>query len=202
MKTYRIIAIALFLGLTSQAVLAQQWTKASAKKWVKTREWANGSKVKLNQSADAVEFAMQYHTNKAWWDKAIAFLNDPKIDTLKSGKYVIDGDNVFAMITDGPTKPVDSVKWESHRNYIDLHYVVRDKERIGAAPVSSATVTRPYDASRDAANYTVEGKYYTASPGEFFLFFPTDAHRPGIKADGYNTDRKLVIKIRYTVVKQ
>jgi len=202
MKAYRILIIAFFLGLTSSVVFAQQWAKTTAGKWVKSREWAKGSKLRLNPSVNAVEFAEQYHASKAWWDKAFTFLNDPKTDTLKPGKYVIDGDNVFAMITEGPTKLIDSVKWESHRNYIDLHYVIRGKERIGVAPISSATVTRPYDASRDAANYMIDGKYYTASSGEFFLFFPTDVHRPGIKATGYDTDRKLVIKIRYTAVKQ
>jgi len=200
MKTYRIVIVALLLELVTSSAFSQQWTAASAKKWVKSREWANGSKIRLSSSANAVEFAKQYHANKAWWDKAFAFLNTPGIDTLKPGKYLIDGDNVFAMITEGPTKLMDSVRWESHRNYIDLHYVVRGKEQIGAALVSSATVTRPYDASRDAANYTIDGKYYTASPDEFFLFFPSDAHRPGIKADGYATDRKLVIKIRYVTI--
>jgi biofilm protein TabA len=200
MKTSRLIILSLFLELTTSAAFAQQWNAASAKKWVKSREWANGSKIKLNSSADPVEFAKQYHANKAWWDKALAFLNDPKIDTLKPGKYVIDGDNIFAMITDGATKQKDSVRWESHRNYIDLHYVIRGKEQIGAAQVASATVTKPYNASGDAANYTVDGKYYAAIPGEFFLFFPSDAHRPGIRARGFDADKKLVIKIRYTPV--
>jgi len=198
MKTSRLIILSLFLALATSAAFAQQWNAASAKKWVKSREWANGSTIKLSSPADVVEFAKQYHANKAWWDKAFAFLNDPKIDTLKPGKYLIDGDNVFAMITDGPTRLIDSVRWESHRNYIDLHYVIRGREQIGAAPVASATVTKPYDASRDAANYTVGGKYYPAAPGEFFLFFPSDAHRPGIKTTGFDADKKLVIKIRYT----
>lgn len=200
MKTCRIALIVFFLSLMSSGVFAQRWTSAAAKDWVRNRDWANGSKIKLNPSANKIEFAEQYHLNKAWWNKAFAFLNDPKIDTLKPGKYPLDGDNVFAIITDGPTKPIDSVRWESHRNYIDLHYVISGKEQIGAAPVSSATITVPYDAPRDAANYSVDGKYYVASPGEFFLFFPSDAHRPGIRADGYNTDRKLVIKIRYTPI--
>jgi len=200
MKTFRSVILVCLFIVAAHIAFAQQWTTSSAKKWVKSREWANGSKVKLSPTADELEFARQYHANKAWWDKAFAFLSDPKIDTLKPGKYVIDGDNVFAMITDGPTKQIDSVRWESHRNYIDLHYVIRGRERIGAAPVSSATVTKPYDASRDAANYTVDGKYYVASPDEFFLFFPSDAHRPGIKARGIDTDKKLVIKIRYTTL--
>jgi biofilm protein TabA len=200
MKNLRIVTFMLLLGFITSSAFAQQWTASAAKKWVKKGEWANGSKIKLSPTADELEFARQYHANKVWWDKAFAFLNDPKTDTLKPGKYIIDGDNVFAMITEGPTKQIDSVRWESHRNYIDLHYVIRGKEQIGAAPVSSATVTKPYDASHDAANYSVDGKYYPASPGEFFLFFPSDAHRPGIKAGGIDTDKKLVIKIRYTTL--
>ncbi|MBS1529563.1 MAG: YhcH/YjgK/YiaL family protein [Bacteroidetes bacterium] len=200
MKTYRIVIALLFLSAISFGAFAQQWTASAARKWVKSREWANGSKIRLSPSADELEFARQYHANKAWWDKAFVFLNDPKLDTLKAGRYALDGDNVFAIITDGPTKPIDSVRWESHGNYIDLQYVILGRERIGRARVSAATVTRPYDASRDAANYSVDGKYYLASPGEFFLFFPSDAHRPGIKAEGYSTDRKLVIKIRYAPV--
>jgi biofilm protein TabA len=138
MKTSRLIILTFFLGLATSAAFAQQWDAASARKWVKSREWANGSKIKLSPSANAVEFARQYHANKARWDKAFAFLNDQKIDTLKPGKYLIDGDNVFAMITEGPTKPIDSVRWESHRNYIDLHYVIRGKEQIGVAQLSGS----------------------------------------------------------------
>lgn len=197
MKTGRFTSAVLLFLVTANLCIAQQWTPASAKKWVKSREWANGSDVKLSPSVNDVEFAKQYHTNKAMWDKAIAFLNDKKLDTLKPGKYLIDGDNVYAMITEGPTKDFDKSAWESHRNYIDLHYVIKGKEKIGAAPVASATVIVPYDAAKDIANYTAEGKFYDAVPGEFFLFFPIDAHRPGIKADGIDSDKKLVIKIKY-----
>jgi biofilm protein TabA len=197
MKTGRFTSAILLFLITANLCIAQQWTPASAKKWVKSREWANGSDIKLSPSVNDVEFAKQYHANKAIWDKAIAFLNDKKLDTLKPGKYLIDGDNVYAMITEGPTKDFDKSAWESHRNYIDLHNVIRGKEKIGAAPVASATVILPYDAAKDIANYTAEGKFYDAVPGEFFLFFPTDAHRPGIKADGIDSDKKLVIKIKY-----
>jgi len=177
---------------------AAQWTAKTAEKWVKSKEWAHGSKIKVHPSINLVEFAKQYHTNKALWDKAIAFLNDKKLDTLKSGKYTIDGINVYATITEGPSKEFAQSAWESHRNYIDLQYVIRGKEKIGVTPVSSATVIKPYDETKDIANYNAEGKYYIATPEEFFLFFPVDAHRPNIKIDGYDIVKKLVIKIKYT----
>ena len=77
MKTFRIVILILLVGFITSSAFAQQWTASLAKKWVKNRESANGSKIKLSSSADEVEFARQYHANKAWWDKAFAFLNDP-----------------------------------------------------------------------------------------------------------------------------
>ena len=140
----------------------------------------------------------KYHTNKKYWDKAFAFLNDHKLDTLRAGRYNIDGDHVFAIITEAPTKDTAQVAWESHRKYIDLHYVIRGREKIGIEPVKSAKVVKPYDNTKDAANYSAGGQYFIAGSDEFFLFFPGDAHRPGIKTDGYDSDKKLVIKISYT----
>jgi biofilm protein TabA len=76
--------------------------------------------------------------------------------------------------------------------------VISGKEKIGVASPRSLTVIKPYEASRDAANYSGNGKLYDAIPGTFFLFFPSEAHCPNI-ADGDKTaDKKIVIKIRYT----
>ena len=197
MKSFRYFMAIVLIILINKTSFGQQWTAASAKNWAKNREWANGTKAKLSSSVDYLEFAKQYNANKQGWDKALAFLNDPKLDTLKPGKYVIDGENVYAMITEAPSKEFEQSAWESHRKYIDLHYLIRGQEKIGVAPVTSATVTKPYDETRDAANYSAEGKYYIAAPGEFFLFFPSDAHRPNIKVEGYDTVKKLVIKIKF-----
>jgi len=45
-------------------------------------------------------------------------------------------------------------------------------------------------------NYQGEGTYYTAGQDEFFLFFPNNAHRPTIKAEGFDSSKKIVIKIK------
>ncbi len=105
--------------------------------------------------------------------------------------------NVYATITENPTKDADSTKWESHRNYIDLQSVISGEEKIGVAPVTNLTVTMPYDVTKDLANYSGEGTFYTAVPGTFFLFFPQDAHRPNVTTGGNKPDKKIVIKIRY-----
>jgi YhcH/YjgK/YiaL family protein len=194
---FPIVAIAIVFTFAGK-VSAQTDSLKMAQDWLKSKVWAKGLNIDVYSDINALEFYRQYHKDKAMWDKAFAYLADAhKLDTLKAGMYPIDGKNVYASITEGPEKTEETARWESHRKYIDLQYVIRGKEKIGVAQVSTAIVINPYDDARDAANYTANGKYYIATPVVFYLFFPSDAHKPNIHVDGYDTVKKIVIKIRY-----
>ncbi|HEY8690674.1 MAG TPA: YhcH/YjgK/YiaL family protein [Chitinophagaceae bacterium] len=186
-----------FLFITVVAQGTNEWTKKKAKKWIKEGEWLGGLELKPHQTVDAQEFARQYHANKAYWDKAFAFLKNNDLNKIAKGKYPIDGDNVFASVTTDSSKDFDKTNWESHRKYIDLQYVIEGEEKIGVASVLNATVTREYDEKRDAANYSIDGKLYSATPGTFFIFLPSDAHRPNITPGGNKVVKKIVIKVKY-----
>jgi biofilm protein TabA len=201
LSVYKKVVFLFILISVTGVVLAQDtvknlWTEKSASQWLRKNEWKGGLKLKVYSQVSKVEFAKQYHNNKSAWDKAFAFMRDSDLTKLKPGKYVIDGDNVYASITEAPEKEFEHTAWESHRKYTDLQYVIMGKEKIGVAPVSAATVIKPYNEAGDGASYTADGKYYIAEPCTFYLFFPEDAHRPGIKVDSYDVVKKLVIKIK------
>lgn len=167
-----------------------------AVKWFKSGAWKNGLVLDADKSTDAAEFAKQYKANQAWWDEAFAFMKNQNLETIKPGKYPIDGQNVYATVTEAPDKDFEKTNWESHRKYNDIQYIIKGKEKIGVASLQTATVTKPYDATSDVANYTSEGDYHIAAPGTFFIFFPQNLHRPSIKVDGYDVVKKLVVKVR------
>ena len=180
-----------------QHILAQSATsKKQNQKWFKKQEWLGGLKLQPHSTVNVKEFARQYHGNKKYWDEAFAFLKNNDLTKLTPGKYPIDGDNVYASVTDDPTKDYGQSKWESHRKYIDLQYVISGEEKIGVAPVADVKVTEPYNAEKDIAHYSGPGKLYLARPGTFFIFFPGTAHRPNITTGGNKPDQKIVIKIR------
>jgi biofilm protein TabA len=164
-------------------------------KWFKQKEYLNGLKAQPHESVNKVEFARQYNANKELWDAAFAYLKNTNLQTLPVGKYTIVPDKVTVSVTEDSTKNFDKTNWESHRKMVDIQYIVRGEEKMGVAPVSTAKVIRPYDEKRDAANYEVEGKYYVSTPDKFFIFFPTDAHRPNITTGGNLPDKKIVIKV-------
>lgn len=189
-----------FLLLIFSAIIinvdAQSTTsKKENEKWFKQKEWLGGLKLQPHSSVDVQEFARQYRANKKYWDEAFAFLNQD-LSKLAPGKYPIDGDNVYASVTEDPTKDDDKTVWESHRKYIDLQYVISGEEKIGVSPVADVKIIEPYDEKKDAAHYSGSGKIYEAKPGTFFLFFPGTAHRPNITTGGNKSDKKIVIKIK------
>lgn len=200
-KIYRLwIAVIVIAGLTiniaASAQLNNTWTKKEAKKWYYQYQWQNGLQLKPENTIDKLEFAKQYHAHKTWWDKAFAFMKEPNNAELKPGIYPIDGENVFAKITEIPSKTFEDPKWENHQNYADIQYVISGQEQIGIGSLSKSTMIVPYNKQKDITFYNGKGKYYIAKPGTFFIFFTHQTHRPSIKVAGYEVVKKIVIKVR------
>lgn len=191
-----LLAAAIF-GAATLGASAQNMTKAQADKWFASKTYLSGLKIVPSDATNKEIFARQYALNKAQWDAAFAYLKNTNLDTIAPGKYPIPGTDLFASITYSPTKDFDKTLWESHRKVIDLQYVIQGAEKISTIPVDQAKVTVPYDDAKDVARYEADGTVYTAVPGTFYLFFPQDAHRPSIKVDGVDKDKKIVIKIKY-----
>jgi biofilm protein TabA len=199
MKQFFLVAIVLFsFGLSTLSAQSNtsDWPAHKVKKWFKKKKWLNGLSITPHSAIDKQKFAKQYQLNQVEWDKAFAYLKNTDLKSLTNGRHVIDGDNVYAIVTEAPLKDYDKTVFESHRKYIDLQYVITGEENMSKAPVTSVTVSKPYDEAADIAYYTGEGKIYTVPAESFILFFPTEAHRPNITPGGNKVVKKIVIKIK------
>ena len=115
-------------------------------------------------------------------------------DGFEPGRDSLRGDAVFALKQAYISKPRESGVWESHRRYTDIQFIVMGEEQIGYAPVSSLEISRPYDAKDDCALYRGSGQFFSLFPGWFAIFFPADAHMPGLAVAEPAKVRKIVIK--------
>jgi len=184
------------LGISAQSDSA--WTKGKAERWFNQGNWLNGLKLQPHTVTDKLEFAKYYYANKESWDKAIAFMRDHCNDSIKIGKYVIDGENVFADVTDNPSSELKDAKWHSHRQYCDIIYVIKGKEKTGIASIQGAPIISPFTGKGDSQFYNQEmnGKYYVSNPDTFFILLPPDVHRPFIKVEGCSYVKRIRIKIK------
>ncbi len=150
-------------------------------------------------SINKKELAIRYHQHKDRWDKAFAYLkNTTHLLTLQTGKHLIDGENVFALVSEYSSKNPEDTRFEAHKLYTDVQYIISGKELIGRTDFANTTaVITPYDAAKDIAFFQVkDSQNYTATPGTFFIFFPNDAHRPSMR-DGESVKvKKVVVKVR------
>ena len=173
--------------------------KESVSKWYKSQIWLKEVQLNPHKSIDKEELARQYCSNPNWWNKAFEFLASNDLESLEPGKYVIDEGNVTAFVSEGPPKNIEEIKWETHQNFNDLQYIVKGKAGMGVASLTNSKFqsTEVYDSKKDVANYSVEdGNFYKAKPGTFFIFSPVDIHRPAFKLNGYDSIKKILIKVR------
>ena len=182
-------------GLAQNPANANNWSNEDTDNWYNNKQWLGGLQANPLQAIDKIEFARQYHMNKILWDKAFAFLKHTDLSTIAPGKYPIDGENVFATVTE--YAPSDKSKWEAHKKYIDLQYIISGKETMGKVPLSETTVIQEYNDAKDVSFFeTKVGNYYVVNPGSFLIFFTTEAHRPGLKTEDCDKVKKIVIKIK------
>ena len=173
------------------------WTAEHLNEWFERLEWLNGAPFTPHDSINRREFAAQFHARQSRWSQAFAFLRDTDLKALPAGEYPIDGADVFAIVAEAAKKDFAATKWESHRRYQDIQMVIAGEEGMGIAAVAALAVTEPYDAAKDVAFYTGEGEIHRAVPNTFFIFFPSDGHRPDIKIGNIETDKKIVVKVKF-----
>ncbi len=112
------------------------------------------------------------------------------------GKYAIEGDRVFAMVQSYTTSPASQRKYEAHKKYIDLQYIVTGEELIYHLPAGLLTVTEPYKEEKDVLKATgADDQALVMRPGDFSILFPHDGHKPNCSHGKDQAVKKVVLKI-------
>jgi biofilm protein TabA len=132
-------------------------------------------------------------------DKAIDFLKNCPADQ-PNGTVEIDGEDVFAIVQSYETKQQkEAPRFESHRKYIDVQYLLSGRELMGWAPLESVTVTEPYDDDKDILFGTApanQSAFISFTAGQAIILLPTDAHAPGLTKGAPRPVKKIVVKVR------
>ena len=128
--------------------------------------------------------------------KALEFLQSTDFGSCAPGRMDLDGERLFALVQDYQTKARETAQWEAHRRYIDVQYVVAGCEIMGWSPIDRLKEQQPYDPQTDCEMLRGAGDFFMMPAGMFAVFFPKEAHMPGLSHNAPAAVRKVVVKVQ------
>jgi YhcH/YjgK/YiaL family protein len=113
------------------------------------------------------------------------------------GRHAIEGEKLFALVQSYTTAPAAEKRFETHRKYIDIQYIVSGEEALLHAPAEGLEVSVPYDAEKEAMFYRdpAISSATALRAGEFTIYFPNDAHKGACALHAPVAVRKIVLKV-------
>lgn len=132
-------------------------------------------------------------------EKGLAYLASARVQDLPDGRYEVDGERVYALVQSYQTLPEDeNAKYEAHRRYIDIQYIVSGVEGMGWAPLEQMQVNKEYSPEKDillGACPISRATLVQVNAGEAAVFFPGDAHAPKLACGAPGPVKKIVVKV-------
>ncbi len=145
---------------------------------------------------DKLENAANYFDCVPGFERFMEFYNDNDLETMPACKIKLDGDDLIININDFKGKAEADCRMEAHKEYLDIQIPLTDDEVMGwKAAVDCNDVTSEYNEQKDVEFYgDAATAKFCVPAGHFAVFFPEDAHQPGI-APGKEY-RKIIVKAK------
>lgn len=133
--------------------------------------------------------------------QALAFLAQTDFQHFVPGNIDLIPGRLFCLLQAMDSVPFEASRPESHRQFIDIQYLISGHERTGVSRAESGrhTVVEDRTPQQDILFWQVEDEetQVALTPGMFAIFFPEDIHRPCCHPQGGGAGplRKAVVKI-------
>ena len=145
---------------------------------------------------DHIKNKRLYECAHPLFSQAFAFVEEYLKEKKPVGKYEILGDSLFAMVQAYDSKA--EAKMEVHDKYIDLQFIVSGEEKMLWARREELAVITPFPEGKDTEILEEGNRPATLilHAGEFAIFYPNDAHKPGLAVNTPTPVEKIVVKIK------
>lgn len=146
---------------------------------------------------DSILNAKEYYNLGERFQRGFEFLLNNDLSMFENGKYEIDGENIFVSVQDYNTKLLSEGKFEAHKKYADIQFIIKGQERLGCTDVKYLTPLADYDKASDITFFEPLGDYdfICAKENDFVIFMPEDAHMPCIAINEPKYVKKAVVKV-------
>ena len=128
-------------------------------------------------------------------EMAFDFLENINADEFTEGKTEIIGNHLFANGMVRETKDFAEYIWESHKKYLDIHFLVEGEERIFYGPEDKMTEVIPYNNDKEITVFEGNGTEVYYPQNGFIIFLPGEIHKALVHTSMPEAVKKVVIKL-------
>jgi len=118
------------------------------------------------------------------------------------GRYELQGDDIFMNVMTFSTQPPEQKKAELHEQYIDIQLLLAGEERIlyGVAGSARQCEERHVEDDYQLCSAIEEMQRLDLKPGMYAVFMPGEPHKPGCVVKESEEIKKVVVKVRATLL--
>ncbi|ALB61468.1 Protein YjgK, linked to biofilm formation [Cronobacter condimenti 1330] len=113
------------------------------------------------------------------------------------GKYDLDGNRLFFLLSEDMTEPFEKRRAEYHARYLDIQIVLAGREGMTFSTQPAGAPETDWLADKDIA-FLPEGaqeKTVVLEEGDFVIFWPGEVHKPLCAVGEPDKVRKVVVKM-------
>ena len=135
--------------------------------------------------------------------ETIEYLKGVDFSKLELGKHQIKGDDIFFNLDEYKSFPKEERIVEAHKEYVDIQFLLEGYEKIGYSCFNPENKIKvEYDSKKDLLVYEEMKNEFNLilTPGVFAIFFTEEPHRPCCIHGESVKVRKVVVKIRKSMI--
>ena len=114
---------------------------------------------------------------------------------ITAGKYKVDGDNLYYLVSDGLCQSEENASWEAHEKYTDIHLILEGSEWFSYSPRESLLPVSE-DKAIDKIFLSGEGFPFLLKKGMFVICDTQDAHKANYYREEKLVCNRVCIKIK------
>lgn len=127
--------------------------------------------------------------------KCFEYAKTHDLSNYDKGSYEIEGQNLFVNIVEYETTTPEKRFWEAHRNYLDIHLMLKGAEQIDINFIDNMKQKEfiekddflPLEGDKNCCVYLNEG--------DFLICYPNDAHRTAVAIGEPCIIKKAIFKV-------
>lgn len=116
--------------------------------------------------------------------------------SYEKGSHPIDKDELFVNIVEYETTTPENRFWEAHRQYLDLHFMLRGPEQIDVNFIDNMEQKEFVEKDDFLPLEGDPNSHVILNAGDFLLCYPADAHRTAVQVGAPAAIKKAIFKIR------